>query len=185
MVNTLSSIIKNDVSNMIFTSGYAVSGTTAGWSGSVGFGTYINPKNNLVHIASKLALLNPITVPAAVLIMTANIEEGGVYFDGSVGFGQTYGNQKYAGSLSITEGIYTSREAAHGPYLEAGASGGGNVNGVPVSVGGDAVLSIKGKPVGFAASVGLGGGSSLETHERFGATAFVPLFKKKEDSPNE
>jgi hypothetical protein len=181
MVNVFTQLFKDDGSTLIFTSGLSASGTTGGWSGSVEAGGYVDPKNNVVHIISKVALLNPITAPFGAFIMTKNINEAGFYVGGSVGAGQAFGIKKYSGSVGITEGIYTSREDAEGSYFNLGASGGIKDWGLPISIGGDAVFSIDGKPIGVTSSLGLGAGTRLETHERFGVTVFVPLYTANDE----
>jgi ribosomal protein S9 len=168
----LKNLFTNDGSSKIYTAGVSAGGTVTMVSGSVGGGVYINQKNDKLLAATGLLLSNPLTKPLGLLALAANVEEAGIYGDVSAG-----GGVGQAGAVSLTVGIYQSREVAQGPYLEGGASAGIG----PVSVGSDVVTDIKGKGViGANASIGIGVGTP-EAHGRAGVTGYLPIIKNENE----
>jgi hypothetical protein len=167
VANTISSLFKDDGSTKIFTSGVTFSGTVPMTPGAVGFGVYIEPKNDTLHGIAAALLSNPVTAPIGGIITASNIKDAGLYGEASAGLGGGV-----SGSVTATGSIYESLNAARGPYGEIGTSGT-----VGVALGVDAIVDKSGKPIGSNISIGVGKGGA-EAHARAGVSGFLSFFGK-------
>jgi RHS repeat-associated protein len=167
----LKSLFKIDNPSLIFTLGLNGSGTMPFASESAGAGVYINPENNSAFVTAVTLLLNPLTAHLGLALLAKNIEEAGIYGDIAGGTGGGL-----AGSLNVQVGIFKSREAAQGPYLEGGGSG--SLFGV--AFGTDFVMNMNLEITGVTFSIGWGTGTP-ELHARAGGTGFLPIIRNENE----
>jgi hypothetical protein len=166
LASRIVNLLKNDGSTRIQTIGATASGTVTMTSGAIGAGVYIDPKNDKLQTIATALTANPMTAPLGVGLMALNTEDIGVYAESSAGAGGGI-----AGSLSVSVSTYTSLDAARGPYLEGGGSGGPP----GASIGADVIMDVKlGEVIGASASVGIGVGGG-EGHARAGVSGFFSL----------
>ncbi len=172
--DALLSFIKNDNSSVIFTLSISASGTVLPTAGGVGAGVFINPKNDALFGFSVTLLQNPSTALIGMTLLLNNIEDAGVFGDASAGIGIGY-----SGSVTLTVGAFKSVEDAHGPYFAVGLSGG-----EAVSIGADLILNLDEEVIGGTVSGGIGGGTPLEGHARWGASLFFSIKNNIEKNYN-